>query len=116
MPSIYNTFLLLGAYLPGLLAAPVAQPDVEAREVVPNRYIITLKDDIAAEELTTHLQWVDDTHKRSITRRDLSGIDNTYDIGDWHAYSGEFDEETIAEIKKNPHVSHSSTHVRQDKT
>ena len=102
MPSLYNTFLLLGAYLPGLLAAPV-KPE-ETDNVIPNRYIITLKDDIAAKDVSSHLSWVEDTHKRSLTRRDLGGVDNTYDIGNWHAYSGEFDEGTIAEIKDNPDV------------
>lgn len=96
-----NALVLLGAYLPAILAAPVEVPAVQAREAVPNKYIVTLKSDV---DVDSHLTWVAEAHKRSLNKRDTVGIEHTYGFGDFHAYAGEFDEATLEEIKNNPEV------------
>lgn len=105
MSSIRNLALFLGALLPAALAAPAkrAAGVVPEPVVVPGKYIVTLKSD-AATDLESHLNWVTDVHRRSLSKRDTAGVENTYNISDWSAYSGDFDDETIAEIEKSPDV------------
>jgi hypothetical protein len=101
MASFRNIAIFLGALLPAVLAAPAPR----APEVIPGKYIITLKDNVATD---VHLSWVSDVHARSLSKRDTSGVEETYDIGKWHAYAGEFDEATIDEIRSSPEVSNGS--------
>ncbi|KAK0385676.1 hypothetical protein NLU13_6853 [Sarocladium strictum] len=98
MASFRNLAVFLGALLPAVLAAPAPR----APEVIPGKYIITLKENVKPD---SHLSWVTDVHTRSLSKRDTVGVENTYDIGKWHAYAGEFDEATIEEIKSNPEVA-----------
>ncbi|KPM46530.1 Alkaline proteinase [Neonectria ditissima] len=106
MTSIRNLALFLGALLPAALAAPAkrAAGVVPEPVVVPGSYIITLKPDAEAD-LDAHLNWVTDVHRRSLSKRDTVGVENTYNISTWNAYSGNFDDETVAEIEKNPDVA-----------
>jgi oryzin len=100
MFNIRRLALLLGA-LPSAFAAPTS---VEAkREVVPNKYIITLKESVT--DFDAHVSWVTDFHKRSLGRRDTVGVEKEYHIDTFNAYAGEFDEETIEAIRNNPDVS-----------
>jgi oryzin len=100
MANLRSLALFLGAFLPAaVLGAPAAEP-LAAREIVPNKYIITIKENA----FENHLTWVNDVHARSLKRRDLTGVDKEFHIGSFNAYSGEFDEDTIAEIKNNPDV------------
>jgi len=105
--------ILLGASL-GATAAPIAgnQPEARATQTIPGKYIITLKQGIAARDVGAHLSWLDGVHSRnSIGRRALRGVEKTYSINHFHAYAGEFDSTTIEEIKASPDVSlsHSPT-------
>ncbi len=102
MTNLRRLAVLLGALLPAALTAPTPAEGLAAREVVPNKYIVRLKDSAGFD---SHLSWVNEVHKRSLSRRDLGGVEKEYHIGSFEAYSGEFDEETIAEIKNNPEVS-----------
>ncbi|CRK16505.1 hypothetical protein BN1708_011794 [Verticillium longisporum] len=92
--------VLLGL-LPFAAAAPVSPgtPDVA------NKYIVTLKPGISTDNVASHLNWVSDVHKRSLGRRDLAGVEKTYDIKNFHAYAGTFDESVVAELKNNPDVA-----------
>ncbi|KAF2021469.1 subtilisin-like protein [Aaosphaeria arxii CBS 175.79] len=93
--------LFLGALLPAVLAAPTPK----SNDIIPGKYIITLKPGADADAVETHLNWVTDVHKRSLTKRNTAGIEQTYGISDWKAYAGEFDDATIAEIEANPDVA-----------
>lgn len=68
--------------------------------------IVTLKPTLDSVE--NHLSWVNEVHKRSL-KRNTAGVEKTYDIENWKAYAGEFDEATIAAIKASPDVSLTST-------
>ncbi|KAM5355292.1 hypothetical protein ACJ41O_001938 [Fusarium nematophilum] len=86
------------------LAAPLAE--VDSSDVIPGSYIVTLKSDIKASEVKSHLEWVDEVHKRSLAKRDGdNGVERTYNgkYG-FHGYAGTFDSETIKEIEENPDV------------
>ena len=103
MVNLRRLALLLGA-LPAALAAPAQeQPQQVKREVIPGKYIVTLKKDAA--DFDSHVAWVSDVHKRSLSRRSTSGIEKEFHIHNFNAYVGEFDEETIEEIKNSADVS-----------
>ncbi|KAM5385753.1 hypothetical protein ACJZ2D_000952 [Fusarium nematophilum] len=105
MASIRRLALYLGVLLPGALAAPTDAHTKRQEEVIPGKYIVTLKSDASASKVESHLNWVGDVHRRSLSKRDTAGVENTYNISNWNAYSGEFDQETIEEIKNSPEVA-----------
>ncbi|KOS20623.1 Alkaline proteinase [Escovopsis weberi] len=106
MSSIRRLALFLGAVLlPAALAAPA--PVAEEPEAVPGKYIVTLKGD-ASSKIQSHLSWVGGIHTESLAKRNTAGVEKTYNIADWNAYAGEFDEETIEQIKASPDVAHVS--------
>ncbi|KAF5010345.1 hypothetical protein FDECE_3496 [Fusarium decemcellulare] len=112
MVNFKNLAIAATALFGGLTAgAPVAE--LNTGKVVPGSYIITLKSDIKAAEVQSHLEWVEDIHKRSLNKRDgQNGVERTYDgkYG-FKGYAGTFDKQTIEEIKENPDVEI----VEQDK-
>uniref|UniRef100_L2FVN5 Alkaline serine protease alp1 n=1 Tax=Colletotrichum fructicola (strain Nara gc5) TaxID=1213859 RepID=L2FVN5_COLFN len=83
MTNFRRLALAVGALLPVVLAAPAAIKRDEPK-FAPGKYIVTLKEDAAAN-VDSHLTW--------------------FNISNWNAYSGEFDEATIEEIKKSPEVA-----------
>ncbi|KAF2184168.1 subtilase [Zopfia rhizophila CBS 207.26] len=96
--------LSLGLFLPAF-SLPVLEETRQDGETIPNQYIITLKKNLVATEVESHLSWVSDVHSRSLSRRDTVGLERTFSIGDFNAYAGEFDDETIAQISKNKNVA-----------
>ncbi|KAH7160681.1 peptidase S8/S53 domain-containing protein [Dactylonectria macrodidyma] len=102
MASIRNIALFLGALLPAALAAPAARHQKRDEIAVPGKYIVTLNADASTD---AHLNWVADVHRRSLSKRDTAGVETTYNISDWSAYSGEFDDATLEEIKASPDVA-----------
>ena len=109
MANLRRLAVFIGALLPAAFAAP-APARGPVQEVIPGKYIVTLKEGISAEAVDSHLSWVTDVHKRSLSKRSTVGVEKTYGIGkDFNGYAGEFDESTLDEIKKNPDVSHSSS-------
>lgn len=99
MVNFKNLASALLAALPLGLAAPAPANN--------NGYIITLKKDIAATGVESHIEWVNHVHARSLGRRDLNlaGVEKTYNVGNFHGYAGAFDAATIAEIRNNPDVA-----------
>ncbi|KAJ4137372.1 hypothetical protein NW768_002958 [Fusarium equiseti] len=85
-------------------ATPTAK--VDSTEVIPGKYIVTLKSDIAAAKVESHLSWVGDVHKRGLNERAEKGVERTYKgkYG-FQGYAGSFDKKTIDEIKKSPDVA-----------
>ncbi|KZM26903.1 Oryzin [Ascochyta rabiei] len=102
MINVRNLAVFLGALLPAVLAAPA--PITKKDDIIPGKYIVTLKPEVDAAAVESHLTWVNDVHKRSL-KRGTAGIEKNYEIKDWKAYAGEFDEATIAEIKASPDVA-----------
>ncbi|WQF76095.1 Putative peptidase S8 propeptide/proteinase inhibitor I9 [Colletotrichum destructivum] len=102
MANLRRLALAVGALLPAVLAAPAVYRRSEP-EAVPGKYIVTLKED--AVNVESHLNWVTDVHRRSLGKRDTVGIENKFNISNWNAYSGEFDDATIEEIKASPEVA-----------
>ncbi|KAH6625680.1 alkaline proteinase [Boeremia exigua] len=104
MINVRNLALFIGALLPAALAAPAA-PITKRDDIIPGKFIVTLKPGVDAAAAEAHLNWAADVHRRSFAKRDTAGIEKQFDIKDWKAYAGEFDEATIAEIKASPDVA-----------
>ncbi|KAF9728368.1 proteinase B [Paraphaeosphaeria minitans] len=98
MLNVGRLVFLFGALLPSVLAAPVTKKS----DLIEGKYIVTLNPDV---EVQIEVSWVNDVHKRSFSKRDTAGVERTYDIKTFKGYAGEFDENTLAEIKANPNVA-----------
>jgi oryzin len=109
MQSIKRTLLLLGAVLPAVLAGPIF-PHRRAPTTIPGKYIVTFKSDVDQAAIDKHTAWATDIHKRNLQRRDSSeedlpiGIERNFKINKFAAYSGSFDEDTIAQIRQSDEV------------
>ncbi|KAF5020396.1 hypothetical protein F66182_7583 [Fusarium sp. NRRL 66182] len=94
-----HSLKLLLFLLPAALAAPAAKDD----DIVEGKYIVTLKQKIAEDRLEEHLLWAGNIHEGSLFRRNEEGVDKVWN-DTFKGYSGEFDKETIKEIKKSDDV------------
>ncbi|EFR05199.1 alkaline proteinase [Nannizzia gypsea CBS 118893] len=78
-----------------------------SKDIVPNSYLVVMKDSVSSADLDSHVSWVTDLHSESITKpgvKNLDGFKHSYKINGWHAYSGSFDSETLASILDNDQV------------
>ncbi|KAH9996192.1 peptidase S8/S53 domain-containing protein [Xylariaceae sp. FL0662B] len=103
MAGLRRFALLLGALLPAAFTAPTGSP--QKAEVVPNKYIVTLKAGITPEAFKSHVNWARDVHSRNLNKRDTTGIQQEYHINEFNAYAAEFDVETLASIKNSTDVA-----------
>ncbi|KAF2794312.1 subtilisin-like proteinase Mp1 [Melanomma pulvis-pyrius CBS 109.77] len=104
MATLQHALLFLASISP-VISVPA--------ENAPSKYIISLKSD-ATTDIESHLSWVTDVHRRSLSRRDTAGVERTFSIGsNFNAYTGEFDSETIAQIKENLNVAFVEVDVEQ---
>ncbi|KAF5535263.1 hypothetical protein FPHYL_13236 [Fusarium phyllophilum] len=87
MASLVRLALYLGAFLPAALAAPTAPS--KGSDVIPGKYIVTLKSSASSAKVESHHQWVGDVHRRSLSKRDTAGIEHTFNIKNWNAYAGQ---------------------------
>ncbi|KAF7555413.1 hypothetical protein G7046_g6567 [Stylonectria norvegica] len=109
MVNFKNIAVIATALFSCALAAPTA---AAKGKVIEGSYIVTLKPGVKTSTFESHLTWVEDIHSRSINKRQFKGIDRTYNGKyNFHGYSGSFDKDTLAEIKKSPDVEL----VEQDK-
>lgn len=81
-----------------LLAAPT-EPARRQAEVIPGKFIVQLKPGSSPESVSAHQLRV----RGLLGRRDES-IKETYQIGDFNAYSGDFDTATADSIASFPEV------------
>ncbi|KAJ1330880.1 oryzin [Microdochium nivale] len=100
MISFRKLALFFGALLSAILAAPAPF----SPQVVPGKFIITLKSGARPADVASHLSRVRDIHARSISRRGTAGVEKTYHIKDFNAYAGEFDVNTIEVIRRDKSV------------
>jgi len=98
------------------LAAPVAIPADAARgSVIPNSFIVVLKEDISQADFTAHTAFVENLHAEAIKKRSssasLAGLGATYNLGTLKGYAGAFDQETVDQINAREEV----LYVEEDK-
>lgn len=103
MVGIKRIALLLTSLLPVFVeCVPVL--DKRTGAAIPNKYIVTLKPGTSAGAAANHLAWVNHVHSRRRSKRELSGVDKVYEMDNFKAYAGSFDEETVEEIKHRDDV------------
>lgn len=103
-------FAVFGLAVPAL-TAPVDISALQDGDLIPGKYIVSLKPGVDAQ---AHLSWVQGVHRRSLSRRDTTGLEKTYGFGSFNGYAGEFDEDTVAQIRGHENVM--PNHVRFAKT
>ncbi|KAI1802985.1 alkaline proteinase [Daldinia bambusicola] len=104
MFNVRRLALFLGALLPAAIAAPTPATQ-DKKEIIPNKYIVTLKEGVSVDAFKTHVNWARSVHARSLNKRDTVGVEREYNIASFNAYAGEFDAETIEQIKNHPDVA-----------
>ncbi|KAF3107449.1 Basic amino-acid permease [Orbilia oligospora] len=106
--------LLIGSLLPLISAAPTPQSPSTGSSS-DKKFIVVLKDTVNTNQLKKHTQWAARIHARNLQKRQLnglpverhiSGVEKTFDINRFKAYSGSFDDDTLREIKENDDVAY----------
>ncbi|KAK1687499.1 peptidase S8/S53 domain-containing protein [Colletotrichum godetiae] len=100
MSNVKRIIALLG-FSSAVLASPFLAKNSNEGSIVPDKYIIRVAPGTYDTEFESHLSWVASVHKRSLNRRRTVGVEKTFSIGNFKAYAGEFDAETVAEIEKD---------------
>jgi oryzin len=121
----FAALALGGGFFPLIAAAPAPQPNnttVEAsssslpnqtlpfipsptnRDPYAEKYIVTLRQGLSSRDLDSHFDWVSGVHARSPHRRSTTGVDKTFQIHSFAAYAGEFDKDTLEQIKSSHDV------------
>ncbi|EAS32965.3 subtilisin-like protease [Coccidioides immitis RS] len=106
MKLLKSSLLLL---LPFVTASPIPSED---KDIIPGRYIVTLKDGITQEDIEYHKSWVTSVHRSNLAaataagrpRLETEGIRKFFQIHKMNAYSGAFDDQTAEDIRRNPYV------------
>ncbi|KAI2181683.1 hypothetical protein LOZ21_005328 [Ophidiomyces ophidiicola] len=106
MHFLKSSFLFL---LPLVAASPLPQED---SDIVPGKYIVTLKDGVTQADIESHKSWVSSIHSSNLaaaaaagrTGLESDGIRKVFQIHDFKAYSGSFDAKTAEDIRRNPLV------------
>ncbi|KAI8317669.1 Alkaline protease 1 [Colletotrichum sp. SAR11_240] len=102
MAHIKRIALLLGLSLPAF-SIPLAS-DALANDIVLDKYIVRIAPNTVDADFEHHLQWVGAVHARSLMRRNTAGVEKTFEFGGFRAYAGEFDHETLEQIKQDKNV------------
>ncbi|UQC81512.1 alkaline protease [Colletotrichum lupini] len=100
MSNVKRIVVLLG-FSSGILASPLIAKVSSEGTIIPDKYIVRVASGTHDIDFESHLSWVTNVHKRSLSRRSTAGVEKTFSVGDFKAYAGEFDSETIEEIEKD---------------
>ncbi|GKT43010.1 alkaline proteinase [Colletotrichum spaethianum] len=102
----FKRFAMLAAAACAIAAPTRHEERAEATaQTVDGSYIITLKNTVSPDRLTSHLSWVNNVHSRSLDQRQFTGAERTYSFSSFLGYSGKFDDATIEIIKNSPDVA-----------
>lgn len=97
MMNLKPVALVLGALLVPAFAAPASLEDL-----LPDRYIVTLKNNVESNGVDSHISWVNTVHRRGLERR-AGGVDKVWSKS-FKGYSGQFDEVTLEDIRASVEV------------
>jgi hypothetical protein len=104
-PTVGSLATLAAVLLPFAFAAPTHHHKIRngnAKDVIPNSYIIVYKDNIAAPAIAAH----ESTISSMISKRDsqFAGIGAKYNMSSFKGYQVEADSAMIAQIAAAPEV------------
>ena len=106
--------LVLAAPTNSDLATASAGLTAKGGDVIPDSYIVVLKDGISHDKFEAHQQWAQALHSKRLVRRDdknLTGVNQGFHFGGLFGYSGAFDDDTLSQIKTSNEVDY----VEEDK-
>lgn len=75
--------------------------------IIPDSYIVVLKNDISSDDFKSHVAWATGVHNANVAKRDvpLAGMQRTFEMDIFKGYSGAFDRATLDDLLKNEQVS-----------
>ncbi|KAI2465886.1 subtilisin-like serine protease pepD [Annulohypoxylon bovei var. microspora] len=98
----YLARLALGVFaIAGPALAAVDILDLEDGDLIPGKYIVSLKPSV---DVSAHLGWVRDVHRRNLDWCVTAGLEKTFSFTGFAGYAGEFDNDTIAKILADTNV------------
>ncbi|KAM5442898.1 Subtilisin-like protease 10 [Microsporum ferrugineum] len=76
--------------------------------IIPDSYIVVLKNDISSDDFKSHLAWATGVHNANVAKRDvpLAGMQRTFEMDIFKGYSGAFDRATLDDLLKNEQVDY----------
>ena len=86
------------------LPAGVKFVNPSAKDVVPNEYIVILKNTLKLNEIEAHKSQINAVHSMSIQSKGLHGIQHNYTLPTLKGYSGQFDDATLKAISQSKDV------------
>ncbi|KAH6609761.1 hypothetical protein Trco_003107 [Trichoderma cornu-damae] len=108
MAWLQKLALLVVALLPCIAAVPIVNSKNHPDLLTEGKYIITLQDSLSPSEFKAHISRISAVqYRNSLGRKQqgYSGIQKTYAIGDFRAYAGAFDKDTIQAIRNDTKVA-----------
>jgi subtilisin family serine protease len=98
MVSLRNILTALAATLPLGLAAPIV--NLDAADIVPNSFIIVMKDDLSSSAFKSHQDWAD-----SILRSNRGSRVATFDLGSFKGYSASLTKNIADLLTASPDIA-----------
>ncbi|KAK6496053.1 Basic amino-acid permease [Arthrobotrys musiformis] len=107
--------LFIGSLIPLISAAPTPQSLSTDSPSSEKKFIVVLKNNLNNNQFKKHTKWASEIHARNLRKRQLnglpierhtSGVEKTFGVNSFKAYSGSFDEETLQEIEDNDDVAY----------
>ncbi|KAF6786792.1 alkaline proteinase [Colletotrichum sojae] len=83
-------------------------------KVIPERWIVTLKPGISRQKATEHLDWTRSVHQRSVLRRQTAGVERSFGIGNFQAYTGVLMDRLLLKSKPDKRVRRKVLAVEPD--
>lgn len=80
--------------------------EAQSGQVIPGKFIVTLKSGSKPAVLESHMKWVNGVHARASGDEAIKGVESMLDgIYGFMGYVGSFSEAALAQIKAHPDVS-----------
>ncbi|KAK2741754.1 hypothetical protein FQN57_005498 [Myotisia sp. PD_48] len=106
MQLLKKSLLFLGALLPLLTASPLPQSP-RKNDIIPGRYIVTLKEGSTKADLENHVSWAASVQSSNLALgSSAEGVRKIFSINKYNGYSGTFDAKSLEEIRANPEVAY----------
>ena len=76
------------------------------KDIIPDSYIVILKNDTSSADFDSHVSWVTNVHDVAAAKRGLSlpGLKQTFDFHGFRGYTGSFDRSTLDDLLKDDKV------------
>ncbi|KAK6543511.1 Basic amino-acid permease [Orbilia ellipsospora] len=107
--SIGFLFALVGF----VFAVPLTSREIHnlnARDTIPDKYIVVFKDGTSDASIASHITDIKSFHTRSVRniskRAATAGVEKTFSMTGFKAYSGGFDSATVHQIIQSPHIKY----------